>query len=292
MPRPPVLSSAQSPWQGIRVEHFKGGPVNVEEEAPLWHHIIVQLEEPSAFEWREGTRSGRTYVPPWNVGIFPALHPVTLRNRDTRDFLCLAIEPEFLRRAAHDISHLDELQLAYRPINEDPLIRGLALALKGELEAGCPGGRWYGESLASALAVHLVRRYSTAATAPGLLATSAPTQVGGLSRNRLREAIEYIHEHLAQEIRLDDLARATELSPYHFARLFKRSTGLAPHQYLIRRRVERARELLVTSSLPISEVAIQSGFCDQSHLTTHFKRVYGVTPRVFTQEFARRQKVG
>jgi AraC family transcriptional regulator len=208
------------------------------------------------------------------------------------DFLCLAIEPEFLRRAAHDISHLDELQLAYRPINEDPLIRGLALALKGELEAGCPGGRWYGESLASALAVHLVRRYSTAATAPGLLATSAPTQVGGLSRNRLREAIEYIHEHLAQEIRLDDLARATELSPYHFARLFKRSTGLAPHQYLIRRRVERARELLVTSSLPISEVAIQSGFCDQSHLTTHFKRVYGVTPRVFTQEFARRQKVG
>ncbi len=299
MPRPPVLSSSEAPWKGIRVEHFKGGPAEADDEAPLWHHVLVQLDEPSSFEWREGDRTGRTYVPPWNVGIYPALRSLNVRNRDTRDFICLSIEPEFLRRAAHDISQIDQLELAFRPVNDDPLVRGLALALKSELEAGCPGGRWYGESLASALAVHLVRRYSTAAN-HGHVSSGANDHAGangdgpgsstGLGRNRLREAVEFMHNHLAEDLRLEQIAQTTGLSPYHFARLFKRSTGLAPHQYLIRRRVDRARELLLSTNLEIADIATQAGFCDQSHLTTHFKRIYGVTPRVFIQEFARRKK--
>ncbi len=291
MPRPPVLSSATAPWKGIRVEAYKGGPFEIDDEAPLWHHIVVQLSEATSFEWREGDRTGRTYVPPWNVGVFPAFRPITMHNRDTREFIFLAIEPEFLRRAAHDMTHLDQLELAHRPINDDPLVRGLALALKAELEAGCPGGRWYGESLASALAVHLVRRYSVSDGA-NAETTAEPVEKdgSGLGRNRLREALDYIHDHLSEELPLEQLARATGLSAYHFARLFKRSTGFAPHQYLIRRRVERARELLVSTDDGISEIAVLSGFCDQSHLTTHFKRVYGVTPRVFVQEFAQRPR--
>lgn len=301
MPRPPVLSSSEAPWKGIRVDHFKGGPTEVDDEAPLWHQVLVQLDEPTSFEWREGERTGRTYVPPWNVGVYPALRSLNVRNRDTRDFICLSIEPEFLRRAAHDVSQVDQLELAFRPINDDPLVRGLALALKAELEAGCPGGRWYGESLASALAVHLVRRYSSSSNdsahshpsaEPHGHATDASANNGGLGRNRLREAIEFMQTHLGEELRLEQIAETTGLSPYHFARLFKRSTGLAPHQYLIRRRVDRARELLLTTNLEIAEIATQSGFCDQSHLTTHFKRVFGVTPRVFIQECARRKTTG
>lgn len=302
MPRPPVLSSIRSPWQGIRVEYFKGGPANADEEAPVWHHVLVQLEEATSFDWRSGARTGRTYIPPWNVGVYPALHPITVRNQDTRDFICIAVEPEFLRRIAHDVSSVDQLRLAFRPVNDDPLIRGIALALKAELEAGCPGGRWYGENLAGALAAHLVRRYSAPAAGAAEPVASVepaipsdgfrPRALGGLGRNRLHDAIEFIHRNLADEVHLDDLARATNLSPYHFARLFKRSTGFAPHQYLIRRRVERARELLLTSSLSISEVALQSGFCDQSHLTSHFKRVYGVTPMVFLNDYARRRAAG
>ncbi len=282
MPRPPVLSSATAPWHGFRLEHFKGGPVEVTEEAPVWHHVLVQLDQPSSYEWRDGERSGRVFVPAWNVAVFPALKPVTLRNSNTNDFLCLAIEPEFLHFAAHEIAQPGRFELASSPVNEDPLVRGLALALQAELRCGCPGGRWYGESLARALAVHLVRRYPESAM-------PARENEGTLGRNRLRKAMEFIHLNLASEIRLDQLARTTGLSPYHFARLFKRSTGLAPHQYVIRRRVERARELLVTTSGGVSEIAVQSGFCDQSHLTTHFKRVYGVTPRVFVQEFAPRR---
>ena len=73
------------------------------------------------------------------------------------------------------------------------------------------------------------------------------------------------------------------MSPYHFLRLFKESMGLTPYRYVIERRVERARELLRRSSLPISEVALSCGFTDQSHLSWHFKRLVGLTPKAFRE---------
>lgn len=228
--------------------------------------VLVQLDQPTSFEWRDAERTGRTFIPAWNVGVYPALKPFSAHCQDTRDFLCLAIEPEFLHCAAHDIAQPDRLELAARPVNEDPFVKGLALALEAELLAGCPGGRWYGESLGRALAVHLVRRYS---------ATVMPTRDQGdrLGRTRLRETLGFIDKNLAEEISLGFLAQATGLAR-HFARLFKRATGLAPHQYVIRRRVERAKELLVSTGAEVTDIALQAGFCDQSHLTTHFKRVY------------------
>ena len=81
---------------------------------------------------------------------------------------------------------------------------------------------------------------------------------------------------------LDHLAALAHMSPYHFARLFKKSTGLPPHQYVIARRVERAKELLRDRDpLPLAEVAAETGFSSQSHFTRHFKRFVGVTPRQF-----------
>jgi AraC family transcriptional regulator len=103
-----------------------------------------------------------------------------------------------------------------------------------------------------------------------------------LPRQRLRAVIEYIDEHLGSELSLDDLAAVARLSPYHFARLFKNSTGLPPHQYVIARRVERAKELLRDRvRLPLAEIALEMGFSSQSHFTRHFKRLVGVTPRLF-----------
>jgi len=103
-----------------------------------------------------------------------------------------------------------------------------------------------------------------------------------LSQHKLRAVVEFIHDHLGAELTLDRLAAVVHLSPYHFARLFKNSTGLPPRQYVIARRVERAKELLrERDPLPLVEVAIEAGFSSQSHLTRHFKRLLGVTPRRF-----------
>jgi AraC family transcriptional regulator len=94
-------------------------------------------------------------------------------------------------------------------------------------------------------------------------------------------AIEYIEDHIDSEIALEDLAAAVHLSAYHFARLFKASTGLPPHQYVIVRRIERAKHLLRDDDLSLTQVAARVGFWDQGHFTRHFKRLVGVTPKRF-----------
>lgn len=274
MPRPPVLSSVDSPWTGFTVEQFAGGPAEADDESPLFHHVVVQLERPTSFEQKAGGQLHTFHIQPGGICIFPAMQPVTVRNRDTREFLVVALDPRLVILAAHEVAQPDRFEIRPQIAIDDPLVRGLALALRSEVQSGYPGGRSYGEMLAHTLAAHIVRQYATTNQ-------SAREESGGLGRRPLRLVLDYIHDHLAEDISLDTLAKVAGLSPFHFARLFKRSVGSAPHQYLIRRRVERAKELLLTTSAEIAEVAIQVGFCDQSHLTSHFKRTYGVAPGAF-----------
>jgi len=280
--RPPAKSSPLSSCEGVRVEQFDEGPVEFENEAPLHHIVLVQLDRPAMREWKENGRYRTIHVPPGHVSVFPAMAPCTSRNRDTREFIRVALQPSFVLCASHDVIQSERLELIVRQSVEDPLVRGLALSLMAEVEAGHVGGLWYRESLAHALAVHLVRNYSAQPSA------SRPNR-GGLTRVQLRRAIEFINERLMEEVPIGILAAAVGLSPYHFARLFKQSTGFAPHQYLIQRRVERAKELLIRSDASISQLALQFGFCDQSHFARHFKRIYGVPPNVFLQRFAPRR---
>ena len=105
---------------------------------------------------------------------------------------------------------------------------------------------------------------------------------GVLSRRKLRTVVEYIMENLDGSPRLGQMAAVARLSPSHFTRRFKAATGLAPHQYVIARRVERAQHLLKSDDeVGLAEVAVRAGFADQSHFSFHFKRIVGVTPKKF-----------
>jgi AraC family transcriptional regulator len=144
-----------------------------------------------------------------------------------------------------------------------------------ELASGGPGGPLAAESLANVLAVNLLRHLS----APRRLERGRD---GVLPRGRLRAVLEYIEEHLESGPSLAKMAAVVRLNPYHFARQFKAATGLPPHQYVILRRVERARQLLQAGKdLSLAEVALHVGFSDQSQLSHHFKRLVGVTPGQF-----------
>jgi AraC family transcriptional regulator len=145
-------------------------------------------------------------------------------------------------------------------------------AVDAELTADGVGGNLASESLANVLAVHLIRHIVT----PG---RAVHGRDGSLPQGRLRAVLEYIEEHLGAAPTLAEIAAVAGLNPYHFARQFKAATGLPPHQYVITRRVERAKHLLregTDSSL--AEVAARAGFYDQSQFSHHFKRVVGVTP--------------
>jgi AraC family transcriptional regulator len=105
---------------------------------------------------------------------------------------------------------------------------------------------------------------------------------GTLPRGRLRAVVEYIEEHLDAGPSLEQMAAVARLSAYHFARQFRKATGLPPHQYVILRRVERAKQLLQAGTdLSLAEVAAHAGFSDQSQFSHHFKRIVGVTPGQF-----------
>ena len=99
-----------------------------------------------------------------------------------------------------------------------------------------------------------------------------------------------MHDRLAENLALSQVAAEAGLSVFHFARLFKQTTGLAPHQYLIQCRVERAKQMILASSTATAVIAQQVGFCDQSHLTVHFRRIYGVTPKQFRAQMGLRKE--
>jgi len=138
------------------------------------------------------------------------------------------------------------------------------------------GGLVYAESLATLLALHLLRPYGAQPPRP------CP-HTGGLSSHKLRLVQEYIHAHLDQPLGLADLAALVHFSTPHFLRMFKQSTGQAPHQYVLAQRLERARAYLHTSRLSMTEIALHLGFRTQSHCTMPFRRLTGLAPTAYRQ---------
>ena len=107
------------------------------------------------------------------------------------------------------------------------------------------------------------------------------SSVGGLTPRALRRIRDYVEEHLAENIELETLADIARLSKWHFARAFKQSVGTPPHFYLIQRRLEKAQELLAETNLSLAQIALKSGFSDQSHFSRRFRILLGVTPTSF-----------
>lgn len=156
----------------------------------------------------------------------------------------------------------------------DLLIHQIGLALKQNLEIGGVGSRFYADSVATALSAHLLRCYAT---------RNHPFREhdDGLSNQKLRQALEYMYGYLGENLSLSAIANELDMSQYYFCRLFKRSTGVAPDQYLIRQRVERAKQLLKQPDLTIMAVALACGFNNPSHFTKHFPQRTGLTPNQF-----------
>jgi AraC family transcriptional regulator len=148
--------------------------------------------------------------------------------------------------------------------------------LRAGVQGAGAGDRIYGESLSTALTVCMLREY-------GGIAVDLQHAHRGLSREKLLRAIEYFQDQLHTGLTVSEIARSVNMSPYHFMRLFKNSTGQSPYRYVIEARTRKAKELLASGKLSIAQVAYDVGFADQSHLTRHLKQLLGVTPKMLLQ---------
>jgi AraC family transcriptional regulator len=277
-PGEPLAASDRQRWVGLEALRYRDQPPNEAFQPPLTHHsLLLFLHTPREFEARsEGISRG---VPPpvGSILVVPAGNPTWWRWSSHSDSLHVFLEPGLVARVAAEAFELDPAHVSVPPLDglHLPQLRAAMLAVNDELTADAPGGRLAAESLANLLAVHLIRN----ASAPRLPAGRTD---GVLPGGKLRAVVEYIEEHLDAVLTLEQMAAAAHLSAYHFARQFKRATGVAPHQYVIARRVERAQQLLQQDlDLSLAEIAACAGFSDQSQFSHHFKRLIGVTPRQF-----------
>jgi AraC family transcriptional regulator len=265
-------------WVGLEAARFRAEPASELDQPALTHHwLILHARPPEELDFRfEGVKR---QVPPraGSIILVPAGTPARWRCSGRQDVLNVHLEPRLVERVASEAFDLDPARLAVPPLDGLDLaqLRAAMWAVDAELTAGGAGGPLAAESLANVLAVHLIRH---------VLAPHRPARGpdGALPRGRLRAVVEYVEEHLGAHPTLEQMAAVARLSVYHFARQFREATGLPPHQYVIARRVERAKLLLQAGTgLSLAEVAARAGFADQSQLTRHFKRLVGDTPGQF-----------
>ena len=281
----PLLSSAPAGWDGFLVEEHQSRDLELKEVCGLSHVVVVQLDAPLVLEWKsDGTTVTKT-IAPGQVSIVPANVPFSGRFRTSGRVVTVSLDQKFLSCAAAELDNLESCEPLCVHGVEDSFARELVMSLRAEAQKKCPEGRPYAAMLAATLAAHVIHCYS----APRALLRD---RIGGLTRPLLRRVIEFIHDRLAEDLPLSRLAAVTEFSPFHFARLFKLSTDFSPHEYVIRCRVDRAKELLLRSPKNITEVALAVGFCDQSHLARHFRRIVGLAPAEYVRTVVGRKQLG
>lgn len=207
---------------------------------------------------------------PGDIKIVPAGFSRVWETEGPTVKLTIDITPLLIHTAADEMGiNGDLVSIAPQLHIRDAKIEYIGYALKAELETEEPFGRLYADSLGLALAAHLLRRYAPA----------VPKRIfGNLPRRRLQRVADHIRDNLSQDLTLAELAAIAKVSPSHLKVLFKEFTGMPVHQFVIRRRVEYAMELLSHGSPRLSDVAMRAGFADQSHMARSMRRLTGVTP--------------
>jgi AraC family transcriptional regulator len=277
----PLLSSAKSGWDGIQVEHHCL-PASECPELELQHHsITIILGQPFEIDWRlAGGHQQSTQMRTGDICITPARVSTQARWYKSVNFLLLSISPKLIERAVYESINTSSIEIAPKRGVHDSQILHIGSAFKAELETGCESGSLYGESLGLALAVHVLKRYSISKTV-----ILEPSE--GLQAQKLQQVIDYINYNLEATVTLKEIAAVAEMSPYYFARQFKLSTGLPPHQYVIQCRINRAKILLTENKLPIVEIAHCVGCSNQSNFTALFRKYLGITPKAYREQTRR-----
>jgi AraC family transcriptional regulator len=258
---------------------------------PMHHpkqHVVClhHFDRAVKLERRLDGRKRRETSAKGDIAFLPAGVPNMLRfatddpNR-ILSYSYLLFEPEYLAELA--LSNGIGRSLDFRPTfaTPDPLLHEITAAVTSAREVKDPAANLFMESLLNAAGARLLRTYAEVR-----YAFSGPPR---LTDDQLRRAIDYVHDHIGEGLDLGSISKAAGLSPFHFARLFKVATGDSPFQFVTRTRMERARELLCKTRLPIFEIADRVGYQKPSHFSARFRAVLGFSPNAYRKSIVSRR---
>lgn len=278
VPRPRIHSSQQAGWKNIHLANYQLPAIEIPETIGLQHMIsLPQWKHPAELEIVVDGKPHRLQRHPDEtnyVDMVPAYTPLEARANQASDLTHCYLDPTFLTHAAYESANSEQVELKLVLPKPDPLVWQIVMALKTVLDTDATNSCFYAESMATALAAHLLRNYATRKHV-------LQQHEDGLPKYKLKQALEYMNAHLSENVSLATLSEGLGISQYYFCRLFKQSTGITPHAYLIQQRVERSKQLLKQKESTILDVAIACGFANPSHFAKHFQKQTGISPKQF-----------
>lgn len=273
-----LCSSEAKGWENILAERRQHKAGLLQEVEPKSTEIAILLEGKLRVRRRGDGRVQDAIAVPGTVWICPAGiedHDVQLFG-DMEDCLHIYLPAEPISNSVLQEFDLDpaHIQLGYESGFQDPMIEQIARVFMSEMEQESAVSRLLVDSMQTALSVHLVKHYSNAPARRTILTKTN----GTLDKKRSHRVEEYIVNHLDHNISLKDLANEACLSPFHFARSFKLTMGVSPHQYVLSRKLELAKSLIRKETFTFMQISLMTGFSNQAHFTRAFKRATGHTP--------------
>jgi AraC family transcriptional regulator len=268
----PYRTSCRLNWSGIEVHRYKleGVGESVEHSYPRLSVFLHHSDKPVHGELRVGGTKVFASLDNESISIAPPNLPIATKRDGPCEVTAIFLDPLMISEIARAETGIENPEVLPQYGIRDPLIRAIGMTLDAELISERPTPRIYAESLAAALAAHIFARYTNP--------VFRGAQCAGLNRTQLRHVLDFIHDNLERDLTLDEIASVANLSKYHFAKSFRTAMGIAPHQYIVKVRIEKARKLLAVDSISVEEVANRVGYSDKGHFSAQFMKIVGVSP--------------
>ena len=282
----PIASTRERGWSGITVDLYRAH-LNCSEQYPaLDHHLICYCPYGTGklTQGREGKR--HTGIISKGVSLLMPAGCVSTWIGNAAPSARLRIPVSLMAAAGEQVGRRGVSSVEMRNVFEarDPLIEHMAQIILLEMEREPhPVQALIIEQVSCSLAAHLIRDYN-------VFDPVAPHEAPSLSKMELMRVVDFIEQNLDRQIGLAELAGIVNVSRFHFARLFKKSTGMTAIRFVEQCRLRRAQSLIADSDISIAEIAVMTGFADQSHFTRRFHKHVGCTPAEFAQARGRRPR--
>jgi AraC family transcriptional regulator len=276
-----IAHSADLGWRSLHAAIIEEGPFHALEPPIQNPSLIYHLSRPTDVTRRiEGAGRDRALIGPRRFCLTPGEAATHWEHSGRPEILQVYLRQSVYQVAVNEMYGCDaaEAEIVPRFAMIDPLLEQLAIATAAALREGTEDGL-YIDSITQMMAVHLARTHSSRSRSASL--SPAPP---GISGGKMRRLMEFIEANLDGDLTLEKMAADVGISPLYLPRAFKAAFGQSPHQYVLRRRIERAKELLRDTATPVVDVALASGFSSQSHLSNWFLRLVGVSPAAYRKQ--------